>query len=118
MRATAAVPTSITTPDTVESSRLGTLEFNDGAPTPDTAERLYDQLDFMRGVEAFLSSYQGASMQAIRRGFLDAGVQDNQVLLYPELMDSASLFLMPNSDTIYFWSFVDLTQDRWCSTYR
>jgi hypothetical protein len=49
MSATAAVPTSITTPDTVESTRLGTLEFRDGAPMPDTAERLYDNPDFMRG---------------------------------------------------------------------
>jgi hypothetical protein len=52
MSATVGAPTSITTPDTVESSRLGTLEFNDGAPTPDTAERLYDHLDFVRGVDA------------------------------------------------------------------
>ena len=108
MSATAGLPASITTPDTVQT-RLGTLEFDDGAPSPDTAERLYDNLDFMRGVEAFLSSYQGASMQAIRGGFLSAGVEDNQVLLFPELMDSASLFLTPNSDTVYFWSFVDLT---------
>ena len=43
MSATTGVPPSITTPDTVQS-RLGTLEFNDGAPTPDTAERLYDHL--------------------------------------------------------------------------
>jgi hypothetical protein len=101
---------SITTPDRVETSRLGTLEFDDGAPTPDTAQRLSDHLDFMRGIEAFLSSYQGASLIAARQGFLSAGVEDNQVLLIPELMDAASLFLTPNSDTVYFWSFVDLTQ--------
>lgn len=108
MTANATVPGSITTPDTVQT-RLGTLEFDDGAPTPETAARLYDNLDFIRGVEAFLSSYPGASIHAIRRGLLDAGVDDNAVLLYPELMDSASLFLTPNSDTVYFWSFLDLT---------
>ena len=48
MSATVGVPDSITTPDRVES-RLGTLEFDDGAPTPDTAERVYDHLDFTRG---------------------------------------------------------------------
>ena len=37
------VPASITTPDTVKT-RLGTLEFRDGAPTPETAERLYHHL--------------------------------------------------------------------------
>jgi hypothetical protein len=99
---------SIATPDTVET-RLGTLRFDDGAPTPETAERLYDHLDFMRAVDAYLNSYQGASIHAIRRGFLDVGVEDNQVLMFPELMDSASLFLTGNSDTVYFLSFVDLT---------
>ena len=107
MTATADVLASISTPDTVQS-RLGTLEFDDGAPTPETAERLYDNLDFMRGVEGFLSSYQGASIHAIRKGFLSVGVDDNEVLLFPELLDSASLFLTGNSDTVYFLSFVDL----------
>ena len=109
MSVTTDVPPSITTPDTVQS-RLGTLEFNDGAPTPDTAERLYDHLDFMRGVEAYLNSIQGASLVAIRRGFQSVGVEDNQFLIFPELMDSTSLFLTANSDTVYFWTFIDLTQ--------
>ena len=51
----------------------------------------------------------GASLIAIRRGFLSVGVEDNQVLIFPELMDATSLFLTPNSDTVYFWTFVDLT---------
>jgi len=109
MSATTGVPASITTPDTVQTTRLGTLEFDDGAPTPETAARLYDNLDFSRGVEAFLNSYQAASTYAIRKGFLDAGVEDNQILIFTELMDSASLFLTANSDTVYFLGFVDLT---------
>ena len=48
-------------------------------------------------------------MAAIRQGFLAIGVEDNEVLMFPELMDSASLFLTANSDTVYFLSFVDLT---------
>ena len=89
-------------------TRLGTLEFDDGAPTPETAELLYDHLDFMRGVEAYLNSIPGASLDAIRRGFLSVGVEDNEFLIFPELMDSASLFLTANSDTVYFWTFIDL----------
>jgi hypothetical protein len=37
--AAVGVPASITTPDTVQTG-VGTLEFGDGAPTPDKAERL------------------------------------------------------------------------------
>jgi hypothetical protein len=39
---------SISTPDQVETS-IGTLEFLDGAPLPETAERVYDYLDTTRG---------------------------------------------------------------------
>ena len=99
---------SISTPDRVES-RLGTLEFRDGAPTKATAELLYDHLDFVHGMEAFINAFPGASLAAIRQGFLDIGVEDNSVLLFSELMDSASLFLTANCDTLYFLSFIDLT---------
>jgi hypothetical protein len=82
---------SISTPDRVES-RLGRLEFDDGAPSEATATLLYDHLDFVRGVEAFIGAFPGASVEAIRQGFLSIGVEDNSVLLFSELMDSASLF--------------------------
>jgi len=100
---------SISTPDRVES-RLGTLEFDDGAPSEATAAKLYDKLDFLHGVEAFIGAFPGASLEAMRQGFLSIGVEDNSVLLFSELMDSASLFLTANCDTVYFISFVDLTQ--------
>jgi hypothetical protein len=104
----AGPPASIQTPDTVET-RIGTLSFRDGAPSAETVEKVYDQLDFSRGVEAFLNSFQGASLAAIRKGFLENGVQDNDFFLFSELMDSQSLFLTGNSDTVYLWGFVDLS---------
>ena len=51
-----------------------------------------------------MNSLSGGSMYAIRQGFLSVGVEDNQVLIFPELMDSASLFLTANCDTVYFWA--------------
>ncbi len=57
-------------------------------------------------------------MTVMRQGFLSIGVQDNSVLIYPDLADSASLFLAANSDTPFFAGFVDLTDGRWCSTSR
>ncbi len=99
---------SISTPDKVES-RLGTLEFDDGAPSEATAALLYDHLDFLHGVEAFLGALPGASLAAIRRGYLSIGAEDNSFVFFPELMDSASVFLTANCDTVYFWGFLDLT---------
>ena len=99
---------SISTPDHVES-RLGPLEFVDGAPSEATADLLYEHLDFISGVKAFIDAYPGASLVAIRRGFRSIGVEDNSILLFSELMDSASLFLTANTDTIYALGFVDLS---------
>jgi len=99
---------SFSTPDNVES-RLGPLEFNDGAPSDATAALLYDNLDFMHGVQAFLGALRGASLASVRRGHLSVGVEDNSFLLFSELMDSTSLFLTANCDTVYFWGFVDLS---------
>ncbi len=58
MSAAAGSLDSIRTPDTVES-RLGTLEFRDGAPSEETAALVYDHLDFMNAVQAFLRSIPG-----------------------------------------------------------
>jgi hypothetical protein len=103
------VPASIMTPAEVEAP-IGALKFTDGYPTADTAERLRDHLDYLHGVEAFMNTIQGVSTYAIREGFLEAGVEDGDVLIFSELMDSRSLFLTANADTVYFWFFVDLTQ--------
>ena len=63
----ANVPPDITTPDTVET-RIGTLKFFDGLPDPQTVQKVYDNLDFVRGVEAFLSGIPAASVYALCEG--------------------------------------------------
>ncbi|HWM03379.1 MAG TPA: DUF1254 domain-containing protein [Actinophytocola sp.] len=103
------VPTEITTPPKVEAG-VGTLEFTDGYPTTETAEKLRDHLDYIHGVETFMNTISGVSVFAIRKGFQDAGVADGDVLICSELMNSRGLFLTANCDTVYFWSFHDLSQ--------
>jgi len=103
------IPQSITTPDQLETS-IGTLEFWDGVPSEETAQKVYDNLDFTRALNTFNNSFRGASAYAIREGFLSIGAEDNTVVLFPELMDSQSLFLTGNADTVYYLSVVDLTK--------
>ncbi len=57
---------------------------------------------FTRGLDAFLNSYGGASAYAIHKGLLGIGAEDNTVTIFPELMDSKSLFLTANADTVYY----------------
>ncbi|MGF1697765.1 DUF1254 domain-containing protein [Vibrio lamellibrachiae] len=105
------IPTSIMTPDTVETS-LGTLEFKDGVPTTDTTQKLYDNLDTLRATEVFLNAIPMASIEAIRIGHEELGVtHSNQVVLFDKLMDSNPLFLTGNTDTVYASAFLDLERD-------
>ena len=67
-------PVSITTPDTVES-RIGTLKFEDGAPSKETAEKVYDNLDFTYAFRAFTDTFKGVSVQAALEGFRAAGIK-------------------------------------------
>jgi len=105
----AQIPPAISTPDKVET-RLGTLEFRDGAPSTETVARIYDNLDFTHAFEAFLNTFQGVNMNAAHKGFLSIGVKDNEILVFSNLMDTKSLFLTANADTVYFVGFIDLTK--------
>ena len=106
----AKVPPSITTPDTVQT-RIGTLKFFDGLPDQDTVQKVYDNLDFSRGVEAFLSGIPAASLYAVCEGPSQAGVKRNGGIgIFQDLMDARSLFLTANSTTIYVFMCLDLAQ--------
>jgi hypothetical protein len=101
-------PQFLITPDRIET-RIGTLEFNDGAPTAETVEKVYDTLDFTRALNAYNNSFRGASALGLVRGFNSVGAGDNTVLIFSDLMDSHSLFLTPNADTVYYLAAVNLT---------
>jgi hypothetical protein len=100
---------SFITPDSVET-RLGTLKFKDGVPDAATTQKLYDELDYIHAVDAFISGYPVVNQWALRKGFHAAGINDNDVLVTSTLMDSKSLFLTANADTYYFWAYIDLAK--------
>ena len=107
MKMTTDIPPELTTPDSVDT-RLGTLKFFDGFPDDATVEKVYDHLDFSRGVQAFLNAMPGASVYAAREGLRSQGADNQTVLIMETLMDSKSLFLTPNSETVYNLMWLDL----------
>ena len=102
------IPASVTTPDKIES-RIGPLQFKDGYPIGDTAARIRDELDYLHGVEAFMNSIQGVSLYALRKGLGDVGIKDGDFFYTSKLLDSNSLLLTANADTVYFWGNLDLS---------
>ncbi len=108
-QSTADMPQSITTADKYDT-RIGTLEFWDGVPTVATAEKVRDTLDFTRALNAYNNSFRGASAYAIGKGFQSIGAPDNTPIIFSELMDSNSLFLTANADTVYYLAVVNLSK--------
>ena len=103
------IPAAITTPDKVET-RIGTLDFKDGAPSKATLEKAYDQIDFTHAYNAFVNTMQGVSLVAARRGALEVGCKDNEILVFSELLDAKGLLLTANADTVYFLGFIDVSK--------
>jgi hypothetical protein len=107
MKMTTTIPEGIATPDRLET-RLGTLTSFDGVPDPRTTKVVYDNLDFQRAVQGFLSSLQIASLEAMRDGLLKFGPANSTVLVFEELMDSKSLFLTPNTTSVYNFMWLEV----------
>lgn len=100
---------SLGAPDRIET-RAGTLEFKDGAPTAETARAVHDTLDFTRALNVYNNSFRGASALALIKGAASIGAKPNDVIIFSELMDSSSIYLTANADTVYYVSGIDLSQ--------
>ena len=61
---------------------------------------LYDNLDFQRGVQAFLTAMPAASLSAMRKGIRGFGPDNQTVIIFETLMDSRTLFLTANTESI------------------
>jgi hypothetical protein len=106
MKMTTDIPRSITTPDSVET-RIGTLKFFDGFPDKATVDKVYDNLDFQRGVQAYLTALPAVSIEGARRGVTGFGPVNQTALVAEQLLDSKSLFLTANTTTPYTVLYLD-----------
>lgn len=86
----ANVPDSVKTPDVVETERLGRLQFFDGMPSDETVRKVYDQLDFSRGVETFLTGCPAASIHAFLRGMKQAGMATFSMGIHEQMLEPAA----------------------------
>jgi len=100
------IPPGIAAPEQVDT-RLGRLRYFDGFPDKATAEKVYDNLDFQRGVQAYLTALPAVSIDGVRSGIAGFGAANQTVLISEQLLDSRSLFLTPNTTTPYTLVYLD-----------
>ena len=66
--------------NTVVDSRIGELEFSSGYPTEATVDKLYDELDFQRAVQAYIWGMPFVSYPTAVETTLGKGVNNHTVL--------------------------------------
>jgi hypothetical protein len=101
------MPPGVATPGKVET-RLGTLNFFDGFPDKASVDKLYDNLDFQRAVQAYLLALPAVSQAANRNAIRSLGPVNTVVPVFH--MDSRSIFLTANTNTLYSWAWLDLSK--------
>jgi len=101
------MPSGVAVPDQVET-RLGTLMFDSGVPDKATTDKLYDNLDFQRAVQAYLLGLPPVNQAANKRAVLSMGPVNKTIPIWEHLMDSRTVMLTPNDNTVYSWFWVDL----------
>jgi hypothetical protein len=106
---TTPLPPGIACPDKVET-RFGTLNFFGGFPDKASVEKLYDNLDFQRAMQAYLLAIPAVSQAANRNAIRTLGPVNTVVPIFEQLMDSRSIFLTANDNTVYSWAWLDLSK--------
>jgi hypothetical protein len=97
-------------PDGTLKTRAGDLQFRNGYPARETAEKLYDELDFQRACQAYLWSLplvSFAEWQKAHERIFGAG--DGDLVIYPDYQSKLGI-LTPNLTTPYITGFADLAR--------
>ena len=101
------MPPGVASPDKVET-RLGTFNFFDGFPDNATAEKLFDNLDFQRAVQAYLLALPAVNQAFNRKAILSVGPVNLTVPIWERLVDARTIELTANDNTPYTWFWIDL----------
>ena len=101
------MPPGVAISDKVET-RLGTLNFFGGFPDQATTEKLYDNLDFQRAVQAYLLALPVVNQVGNRDAILQTGPANTTVPIWESMVDSRTTELTANNNTPYTWFWLDL----------
>ena len=93
-------------------TRLGPMQLENGYPSREAIEKLYDEMEFQRATQTFLWGLPAVGFyglrEAQRRNF---GARDGEVVVYQSLKDKAGM-LTPNLTTVYAFTFWNLEIGR------
>jgi hypothetical protein len=86
---------------------IGTLELRDGVPTAESIETLYDNLDRSRALQAYLLGIPIVNQASMRASLKSFGPVNQTDVIWEDLVDSKTVELTPNDNTIYSFIWLD-----------
>ncbi len=98
-------PPGIAAPATIQS-RLGTLSLPGGVPNAATVQKLYDNLDFERAVQAYLMALAPVNQAGMRAGIRRFGPDNVTDVMWEQLVDARTIELTAN-DNLYSFVWLD-----------
>jgi hypothetical protein len=96
----------VAVPDTIESS-IGTLNLNYGYPSADTVEKIYDNLDRSRALQAYLMAIPVVNQAGMRDSLSQFGPANQTDVIWENLVDPRTVELTANDNTIYNFIWLD-----------
>lgn len=96
----------VAVPDKIESS-IGTLNLNYGYPSADTVEKIYDNLDRSRALQAYLMAIPIVNQAGMRDSLAQFGPANQTDVIWENLVDPRTVELTANDNTIYNFIWLD-----------
>ncbi len=105
-RTTTPIAPGVATPDRLETS-IGPLELIDGFPKPDTIEKIYDNLDRSRALQAYLLAIPIVNQAGMRDSLRKFGPENTTNVIWENLVDPRTVELTANDNTVYSFIWLD-----------
>ncbi|MGV0976053.1 MAG: DUF1254 domain-containing protein, partial [Azonexus sp.] len=102
----APIAPGVAVPDKIESS-IGTLNLSHGYPKPDTVEKIYDNLDRSRALQAYLMAIPIVNQAGMRDSLSKFGPANQTDVIWEDLVDARTVELTANDNTIYNFIWLD-----------
>jgi hypothetical protein len=96
----------VAVPDEIDSS-IGQLRLDYGYPRPETAEKIYDNLDRSRALQAYLMAIPIVNQAGMRDSLAKFGPANETNVIWEDLVDARTVELTANDNTIYNFMWLD-----------
>ena len=96
----------VAVPDKIESS-IGTLNLSYGYPDNATVQKIYDNLDRSRALQAYLMGIPLVNQAGMRDSIRQFGPDNQTDVMWEDLVDAKTVELTANDNTVYNFIWID-----------